>query len=86
MRDRLAGKVTSLLRDQRARLGESLLRSSGFAARDSGAGDSLRPAPLPDTKAMGRELQKQGEDLLRGLFGKKKAPATAPAPGDTTRK
>ena len=89
MRDRLAGRATSLLRDQRARLGEMLLRSSAPAARDSGlAGDSLRPASPPDTKALGRELQKQGEDLFKGFFGGKKrpAPAASPAPADTTRK
>ena len=88
MRDRLAGKASSLLREQRARLGETLLRSSGLAPRDSGAADSAgRPAPKLDTKALGRELQKQGEDLFRGFFGgKKKAPAAAPAPAETTRK
>ena len=88
MRDRLAGKVTSLLRDQRARLGATLLRSSGLAPRDSGmAGDSLRPAPKVDTKALGRELQKQGEDLFKGFFGgRKKAPAAAPAPADTAKR
>ena len=81
MRDRLAGKASNLLREQRARLSETLLRSSGLAPRDSGAADGAGGlAPQPDTKALGKELQKQGEDLLRGLFGgKKKTPAAAPA-------
>ena len=89
MRDRLAGKASNLLREQRARLGEALLRSSGLAPRDSGVADSAgRRAPQPDTKALGRELQKQGEDLFRGFFGGKKKPAPAavppiPAPADT---
>ena len=91
MRDRLAGKVSNLLRDQRARLSETLLRSSGLAPRDSGGADSSgRPARQLDTKALGRELQKQGEDLFRGFFGgkKKPAPAAAPAaaPADTAKK
>jgi hypothetical protein len=86
MRDRLAGKATNLLREQRARLGETLLRSSGLAPRDSGAADSVRPQKV-DTKALGRELQKQGEDLFKGFFGgKKKTPATAPAPADTAKR
>jgi len=95
MRDRLAGKASNLLREQRARLGETLLRSSGLAPRDSGAADSARPQKV-DTKALGRELQKQGEDLFRGFFGGKKKPAAAatpapaatpsPAPADTGRK
>ncbi len=88
MRDRLAGKASNLLREQRARLGETLLRSSGLAPRDSGAAEGAQGrAPRPDTKALGKEVQKQGEDLLRGFFGgKKKAPpavAPAPAPADT---
>ncbi len=85
MRDRLAGKASNLLREQRARLGETLLRSSGLAPRDSGAADSAgrRAAPL-DTRALGREVQKQGEELFRGLFGGKKRPAPAAAPADTT--
>jgi hypothetical protein len=84
MRDRLAGKASNLLREERARLGETLLRSSGLAARDSGAAqDSARgPAPQVDTKALGRELQKQGQDLFKSFFGKKKAPP----PADTTKK
>ena len=84
MRDRLAGKATNLLREQRARLGETLLRSSGLAPRDSGAADSARPRQV-DAKALGRELQKQGEDLFKGFFGKKK-PAAAPAPADTAKR
>lgn len=81
MRDRLAGKASNLLREQRARLGEALLRSSGLAPRDSGAADSARARARPlDTKALGRELQKQGEDLFRGLFGGKKKPAPAATP------
>ena len=88
MRDRLAGKASNLLRDQRARLGEALLRSSGLAARDSGTADSAgRAAPKPDTKALGRALQRQGEDLLKGFFGgRQKAPAAVPAPADTAKK
>jgi hypothetical protein len=91
MRDRLAGKASNLLRDQRARLSETLLRSNGLAPRDSGAADSAgrRAAPL-DTKAVGKELRKQGEDLFKGFFGGKKKPAPtaapAPAPADTTGK
>ncbi len=81
MRDRLAGKASNLLREQRARLGEALLRSSGLAPRDSGAADSARARARPlNTKALGRELQKQGEDLFRGLFGGKKKPAPAATP------
>jgi hypothetical protein len=90
MRDRLAGKASNLLREQRARLSETLLRSSGLAPQDSGAADSAgRRAPKVDTKALGKELQKQGEELFRGFFGgkKKAAPAAAvtpaPAPADT---
>jgi len=83
MRNRLAGKASNLLRQQRARLGETLLRSSGLAPRDSGVVDSAgRRVPQLDTKALGRELQKQGEDLFRGFFGGKKnaAPAVGPTP------
>ena len=89
MRDRLAGKASNLLREQRARLRETLLRSSGLAPRGGGAADSAGVRSQPDTKALGRELQKQGEDLFRGLFGGKKKPAPAapvtpaPAPADT---
>jgi hypothetical protein len=81
MRDRLAGKASNLLREQRERLGESLLRPSSLAPRDSGAADSARPQKV-DTKALGRELQEQGEDLFRGLFGGKRR-ARAAAPADT---
>lgn len=87
MRDRLAGKASNLLREQRARLGETLLRSSGLAPRDSGAVDNAgRPVPRPDAKALGRELQKQGEEMFRGFFGgkKKPVPAAAPAPAAVT--
>jgi hypothetical protein len=82
MRDRLAGKATNLFREQRARLSETLLRSSGLAPRDSGAADSAgRRAPQLDTKALGKELQKQGEELFRGFFGgKKKAAPVTPDP------
>jgi AsmA protein len=87
MRDRLAGKATNLLRDQRARLGDALLRSSGLAPRDSGVADSAgRNTTKPDTKALGKELQKQGEDLFKGFFGGRKKPAPAAAPADTTGK
>jgi hypothetical protein len=63
------------------------------------AGRSARPL---DTKALGKELQKQGEDLFKGFFGGKKkpapvatpasaptpapAPAPTPAPADTARR
>jgi hypothetical protein len=78
MRDRLAGKASNLLREQRTRLRETLLRSSGLAPRDSGAADSAGArSQRIDTKALGKELQKQGEDLFRGFFGGKKK--TAPA-------
>ena len=88
MRDRLAGKASNLFREQRARLSETLLRSNGLAPRDSGTADSAgRRAPVLDTKALGKGLQKQGEDLLRGFFGGKQKPvpaaAPAPAPVDT---
>jgi uncharacterized protein involved in outer membrane biogenesis len=81
MRDRLAGRASSLLQEQRAHLLESLTQAR---AADSGAaGDSARRA---NAKALGKELEKQGRDLLQGFFGqKKKAPAAAPAPADTTK-
>lgn len=81
MRDRLAGKASNLLREQRARLSGTLLRASGLAPRDSGAADSagVRPQRI-DTKGLGKELQKQGEELFRGFFGGKKKPAPAATP------
>jgi autotransporter translocation and assembly factor TamB len=88
MRDRLAGKASNLLNEQRARLSETLLRSSGLAPRDSGVADSgRRSAPPLGTKALGKELQKQGEALFKGFFGGKKQPTPAPAvaPADTAR-
>jgi len=75
MRERLAGKASALVREQRAKLTETLLQGTGLAPRDSGQG-------APDTRALGRELQKQGEGLLRDLFGGKKKQA----PPDTTKK
>jgi len=41
-----------------------------------------RTQPAVDTKALGKELQKQGEDLFRGLWGGKKPSA----PADTAKK
>jgi hypothetical protein len=76
MHDRLAGRASNLLREQRAKLAEELLRAAGPAPQDS----TGRAQPAVDTKALGKDLKKQGEDLFRGLFGKK--PAAAP---DTTK-
>jgi len=78
MRDRVAGRASSLLREQRARLAEELLRSAAPVPKDS----TGRTRPAVDTKALGKELQKQGEDLFRGLWGGKKPSA----PADTAKK
>jgi hypothetical protein len=65
VRDRLAGRATEALREQRVRLGETLLRAG---ARAGPARDSSRAS---DAGAPVRELQQQGRDLLRGLLGRK---------------
>ena len=80
MRDRLAGRATDALREQRARLGETLLRAVAPAPRDSAAADSGRAGTTAPAspKETARELEKQGRDLLRGLLGRKGA-----APADT---
>jgi hypothetical protein len=77
MRDRLAGRASSLLREQKARLTERLRQSAGLAPRDS-AGQT---APQVDVKELGKELEKEGRDLLRGLFGEKKPEAPADTGG-----
>jgi hypothetical protein len=78
MRDRLAGRASDLLRQQRSKLAEELLRASTPAPTDSAG----RARPAVDTKALGKDLQKQGQDLFRNLFGGKKPSA----PPDTAKK
>jgi hypothetical protein len=69
MRARLAGRATDALREQRARLGETLLRAGAGPARDSAAAHDS--AGAPDAKTPARELQQQGRDLLRSFLGRK---------------
>lgn len=81
MRARLAGRASSLLAEQRAKLRDELLRAS-LGARDS-SGKVVAPV---DTKQLGRDLEKQGRELLQGLFGKKKPALRESASGDSTRR
>jgi uncharacterized protein involved in outer membrane biogenesis len=69
MRERLAGRASSLIQQQRTRLTQELLQTAAPAPMDS----TGRAQPV-DTKALGKELKKQGQDLFRSLFGGKKAP------------
>jgi AsmA-like C-terminal region/AsmA family len=74
MRDRLAGKASTLLTEQREKIKDELLRQTGAGG---GVDSVLRALPKITTKTTGRELEKQGHDLLQSLFGRK--PAHAPA-------
>jgi hypothetical protein len=75
MRDRLAGRAGDALREQRARLGETLLRAGGV--RDSAASDRGPSGPAaPTTKEAVRGLEQQGRDLLRDFLGRR---GTTPA-------
>jgi hypothetical protein len=84
MRDRLGGKASTLLKEQRTRLMQTL--AGAAAPRDSAGRDTAKVG----TKELGRQLEKQGRDLLNGLLGKRKPAATAPAapaaPADTAAK
>ena len=73
MRDRLAGRAGDALREQRARLGEALLRAA-TAGNDSAAARDSSGAPA--AKSPVRELEQQGRDLLRDFLGGK---GTTPA-------
>jgi hypothetical protein len=92
MRERLAGRAGSVLAEQRERIREELRRQIS-----SGGVDSLVKAlPKLSGKDVGKDLEKQGRDLLDGFFGKRKpakvdtlaSPVRAPrdtAGRDTTR-
>lgn len=95
MRDRLAGRASAALAEQKAKL-ESEAKAAAAAAlqRKLGlAADSAGAAPLPTLGAAKDSLKKAAGGALQNFFGglgKKKsepapAPAPAPAPEDTTR-
>ncbi len=77
MRDRLAGRASDVLREQRTKLAEELLRAAAPTPADSAG----RAQPAVDSKALGKRLQKQGQDLFRSLFGGSRSPA----PSDTAK-
>ncbi len=78
MRDRVAGRATEALREQRERVGRTLLEAGRSALGDTAAG---RATATPAAKPAVRALEKQGRDLLRDLLGGRGA-----TPGDSAKR
>jgi len=78
MRARLAGHASELLDQQRAKLARDLLERAG-------GGKTPADSSGKDQKVTDKELRRKANDLLEGLFGKKRRGAPpAPAPAEST--
>ena len=75
MRDRLAGKVSQALVDQRKRLEQEV--RDGLDQRQQAATDSARKAVDLERRALEDSLKRKAKDLLKGFFGS--------APKDTAK-
>lgn len=90
MRDRLAGRASQALAEQRTKLEADAKAAAAKALADRlglGASDSTKKAPPMNVQAAKDTLKKAAGDLFNSFFGgkKKPVPAPAPTPTDTTK-
>jgi len=86
MRDRLAGRASQALTEQKNKLETDVKQAAeqALAQRLGLAADSTKKASAAQRLQAARDsLRRAGSGLLKGFFGGKKAPSPAPAP-DTT--
>jgi len=81
MRDRLAGKVSDTVTEQRQKIEQQL--KDALLQRQKDSADSAKKATF-DHKAVEDSLKRSAQDLLNGFFGKKKKVETQPADDDST--
>lgn len=74
MRERVTGRVSSALVEQKQKLKEDLLRQAGLARRDSAAAFSADSLRRISTRSVGQAVQQRGRELLQGFFGRGKKP------------
>jgi uncharacterized protein involved in outer membrane biogenesis len=74
MKDRLAGKVSDTITEQRQKI-EQQLRDA-LLQRQQATTDSARKAAAQNEKAIADSLRRSAQDLFKGFFGKKKKPET----------
>jgi len=88
MRDRLAGKVSDTITEQRKKIEEQL--KDALLQRQKESADSARRTTINE-KTIKDSLARSAQDLFKGLFGKKpksapppaEPPKTEPAPADS---